>query len=291
MKCEICSKEFNRGHSWKHRMTSQEYYDEYLKTGQDGKCLVCGKSTYWHKQKFCYDKYCSDHQPVKIHSAYRNRDKAIATCKDRFNGKLNRGAWDSRKSKMRQFELDNDCTSTKKLVIKYGQGWKALNLPKIYMNAQNTFISNVYLPDIIEYSSKKHVNLKGKAESYILDHIQYDGIIQPNNRKIINPKELDIYIPNLKLAIEFNGTYWHAEERQNNIYVHREKSILCHNLGIRLVHIFEFEDLDEQIDMINQLILGNDLFEPNFTKNSLLDIPTDDPIIIYKDAKSTVYSA
>ena len=58
----------------------------------------------------------------------------------------------------------------------------------------------------------------------------------------INPKELDIYIPDLKLAIEYNGTYWHAEERQNNIYIHREKSISCHNLNIRLIHIFEFEN-------------------------------------------------
>lgn len=159
------------------------------------------------------------------------------------------------------------------------------------MNRQNTFISNEYLPQIIEYSSKKHVNLKSKAESYILDHLEYNGQIQPNNRKIINPKELDIYIPDLKLAIEFNGIYWHAEERQNNIYIHREKSILCHNKGIRLIHIFEFEDLDEQIYKVNQLIIGNDLFESTFTKHSLLDVPKSEPMIIYKDNKSTVYSA
>lgn len=291
IKCKICGKEFKQGHNWKHHLTSQQYYDIYLKKENDGKCLICGKNTSWHKQKFYYDKYCKEHQPKKIHSLYNNRDKAIATCKERFDGKLNSGAWNTRNQKLDQFEKDHNCTRTKKLIQQYGQGWLALNLPRIYCGKQNTFISNDYLPQIIEYSTHKHVNLKGKAESYILEHLQYDGQIQPNTRKIIHPKELDIYIPDLKIVIEFNGTYWHAEERQNNIYVHREKSILCHEKEIRLIHIFEFEDLDEQIEKINQLILGNDIFEQTFTKNSLLDVPKSDPIIIYKDEKSTLYSA
>lgn len=37
--------------------------------------------------------------------------------------------------------------------------------------------------------------------------------IQRNDRKLLNGKELDIYIPNLKLAFEFNGTYWHMDDR------------------------------------------------------------------------------
>lgn len=291
MKCEICGREFKKGHNWVHHMTTQQYYDKYIKTKEDGICKICKVPTIWHKQQFCYDEYCQLHKPEKIHSSYRNRDKAIATCKTKFNGKLNSGAWNSRNQRLDQFEIDNNCTRTKKLIQLYGQGWLALNLPRLYCGKQNTFVSNEYLPQIIEYSSKKHVNLKGKAESYILEHLQYEGQIQPNNRKVINPKELDIYIPDLKLAIEFNGTYWHAEERQENINVHREKSILCHEKGIRLIHIFEFEDLDEQIYKINQLILGNDLFEQTFTKNSLLDIPKSKPTIIYKDEKSTVYSA
>ena len=291
MKCEISGKEFNKGHNWTHHLTTKEYYDTYLRIPTDGFCKVCNMPTNWHAQKFCYDEYCVQHKPRKIHSSYNNREQAIQTCKERFNGKLNSGAWSTRNKNLDQFEKDNNCIRTKKLVQLYGQGWKALDLPKIYYGKQNTFISKEYLPLIIEYSSKKHVNLKGKAESYILDHLDYNGQIQPNNRKIINPKELDIYIPDLKLAIEFNGTYWHAEERQHNIYVHREKSIICHNLNIRLIHIFEFEDLDEQIYKVNQLILGNDLFEQTFTKNSLLDIPIDEPKIIYKDIKSTIYSA
>ena len=60
IKCKICGKEFKQGHNWKHHLTSQQYYDIYLKKENDGKCLICGKNTSWHKQKFYYDKYCKE---------------------------------------------------------------------------------------------------------------------------------------------------------------------------------------------------------------------------------------
>lgn len=57
---------------------------------------------------------------------------------------------------------------------------------------------------------------------------------------IIHGKELDIYIPELKTAIEFNGTYWHSSEFKEPIY-HQNKSISCWQQGVRLIHIFEYE--------------------------------------------------
>ena len=36
---------------------------------------------------------------------------------------------------------------------------------------------------------------------------------EQSNRKLIAPKELDIVVPSLKLAIEFNGVYWHSDRR------------------------------------------------------------------------------
>jgi hypothetical protein len=51
-------------------------------------------------------------------------------------------------------------------------------------------------------------------------------------------KMLDIYIPELKLAFEYNGIYWHSEEYRNPNY-HLEKTLECEKLGIRLIHIWE----------------------------------------------------
>lgn len=57
-----------------------------------------------------------------------------------------------------------------------------------------------------------------------------------HTRKIIAPKELDIYIPSKKVAIEFNGLYWHSLVEKD---YHLNKTLGCEKLGIRLVHIFE----------------------------------------------------
>lgn len=53
-------------------------------------------------------------------------------------------------------------------------------------------------------------------------------------------KELDIYIPSKKIAIEFNGTYWHSEEFLPKNY-HAEKTKECNALGIQLIHVWEDE--------------------------------------------------
>lgn len=52
--------------------------------------------------------------------------------------------------------------------------------------------------------------------------------------------ELDIYIPELRLGIEFNGTYWHSTVNKSANY-HKNKTIDCIKSGIKLIHIFEYE--------------------------------------------------
>lgn len=41
---------------------------------------------------------------------------------------------------------------------------------------------------------------------------QFYPNLQRRNRQLIKPYELDIVIPELHLAIEFNGSYWHSVE-------------------------------------------------------------------------------
>lgn len=60
------------------------------------------------------------------------------------------------------------------------------------------------------------------------------------DRSAIAPSELDIYIPEKKLAIEFNGTYWHSSMFKKANY-HQEKSLACIEAGIHLIHVYEYE--------------------------------------------------
>lgn len=63
-----------------------------------------------------------------------------------------------------------------------------------------------------------------------------------NEKWIINPYELDFYIPKLNIAIEINGNYYHSEiGGKKNKYYHFNKSKLCEEKKIKLIHIFEDE--------------------------------------------------
>lgn len=70
-----------------------------------------------------------------------------------------------------------------------------------------------------------------------------------NSRSIIPPLELDIVIPDIKIAIEYNGLYWHSEAVSTEYQVeyrrpenrHLYKTDECTKAGYRLIHIFEDE--------------------------------------------------
>lgn len=63
-----------------------------------------------------------------------------------------------------------------------------------------------------------------------------------NTRKIITPWEIDIYIPSLKVGVEFNGIYYHSEKNGGkNEFYHINKTELCEQKNISLLHIFEDE--------------------------------------------------
>lgn len=53
-------------------------------------------------------------------------------------------------------------------------------------------------------------------------------------------KELDFYIPDYNIGIEFNGTYWHSSLCKDKNY-HYNKSIEAETKGIRIIHIWEYE--------------------------------------------------
>ncbi len=88
-----------------------------------------------------------------------------------------------------------------------------------------------------------------------------DSNILFNTRKIITPLELDIYLPDKKFAIEFNGSFWHSEacvEPKEARMKHRQKLDLCRAQGIRLFNIFENHWDTRSVQLLNfiKTILG-----------------------------------
>ena len=97
-------------------------------------------------------------------------------------------------------------------------------------------------------SRAKGTSIPEKEIQNFVSGIYKDEIIF-NDRKLLNGKELDIYIPGKKVAIEYNGDIWHSEAyKENAKKVHFEKTLLCEKLGIRLIHIFSDEwELKQEI--------------------------------------------
>ena len=88
-------------------------------------------------------------------------------------------------------------------------------------------------------------NVSGK-EKELLKFIRkiYNGPIITSTKTIIKPLELDIYLPELKMAFEFNGNYWHSTKKIKKNY-HQEKTLKCQKEQIKLFHVYEF-DWDEK---------------------------------------------
>ena len=69
--------------------------------------------------------------------------------------------------------------------------------------------------------------------------------VYENVKSVVPSYELDVYIPDMKIAIEFDGIYWHNELFKEPDY-HLRKTEECNKLGIKLIHIFESEWLYKQ---------------------------------------------
>ena len=123
-----------------------------------------------------------------------------------------------------------------------------------------------------------------EEELYSIIKEQYHGIIKRNNRKIIPPQELDFYLPDINLAIEFNGTYWHADKRfykADDMLVHgsaqyiwsrdENKQIECHKRGIKLISITEYDYDTNRENIIKTLIKEIKNMDNNWQQISLLE--------------------
>jgi very-short-patch-repair endonuclease len=80
------------------------------------------------------------------------------------------------------------------------------------------------------------------------------GEIIRNTKEIIKPYELDIYIPDKRIAIEMNGLYWHSEigGKKDKQY-HINKTDMCLDEGVSLIQVYEDEWFNKQ-DIVKSIL-------------------------------------
>ena len=129
--------------------------------------------------------------------------------------------------------------------------------------------------------------INNKEEEILNNFITSLGIetIQ-NSKKIIPPKELDIYIPSHNLAIEYCGNYWHSEKFGKYRHYHHSKYEECKKKGIQLITIFEDEwkERNEQVkNKLKSLLNKDDRPVIYARKCEIMEVPKKDKTIFLDD--------
>jgi len=114
---------------------------------------------------------------------------------------------------------------------------------------------------------KEGSNHQLQIAQFLMELIPDKEIVLNNKSILKGRREIDIFIPDMNLGIEYNGVYWHSFNRvetKEERNLHLEKTKECENKNIRLIHIFENEWLNKNEIVKSRLssILGknNTLF-------------------------------
>ena len=111
-------------------------------------------------------------------------------------------------------------------------------------------MSAIAIDNNIEMKITKH----SKAELEITDFIKKYNLSYKTDRKILKGKEIDIFIKEKNVGIEYNGNIFHSEWRGGkNKFYHISKTEECKKNGISLIQIFEDEFYDKKEIVFNKL--------------------------------------
>jgi very-short-patch-repair endonuclease len=111
-------------------------------------------------------------------------------------------------------------------------------------------------------------NMVSQAEKEIFTYLSSLGfLVEQTNRKLLKGKELDLYLPKEKFAIEFNGIHWHSEQMGKDKTYHYNKWLECQKVGVKLIQVWEdnwiknkevvLQTITQKLDTAIQPIINN----------------------------------
>jgi hypothetical protein len=129
----------------------------------------------------------------------------------------------------------------------------------------------------------------GQKEIFNFIKDKYKTEVVNNTYSPLESKEIDIYLPELKIGFEFNGIYWHSQEFKDKNY-HLDKLKLANSKGIKLYFIWEDEwnNNKEEIKQWIEDVINNRkslMFEKEIDKIGYLNenINKTEPILINRE--------
>lgn len=286
MICKICNfshddlKKFSNHLKKDHKLTSKEYTIEYLLNGEAPTCPVCGETPRYCT--FKYKKYCINHSNIaesfggKVggHAAAWNKgikqkdDTRIASFageKNNFYGKKH--SEESRLKISQSKRVKNQDVLNR--IEERRSDFFLITPVESYVSRQNQYLDfqcikckniNKKTLQAFERGSLCEFcfpNTTSKQSIEIFDWLKSINVSTDlNNRSEISPKEIDIFIPDKNIGIEYDGLYWHSELSPKEIskFSHIDKTKKCLEKGISLIHVFS-DDWHNKKDIVKSIIL------------------------------------
>lgn len=244
---------------------NQKIYN-FINDIETPKC-ICGKKLKFKSYKEGYLQYCStsckSKNQIRSKSQYEKMKKTYKKTMIEKYGVENTFQLESVKETIRKKQLENDPTYEKR-----NEKSKKTCLEKYGVDNPNK------CKNIIEKRKKTNLERYGnafgkscktnrsKGEIEIQEFLQKLNINAFHTRDIISPFEIDIYVPDYKVAIEYNGDYWHSVHKVNHLF----KKDICEKSGIKLIQIFEKDYKKYKNEILENIlrVLNNEDYTENF---------------------------
>lgn len=298
-----------------HNKNAKEYYDTYLKKFDEGVCLNCGKETKLNNNTLGYLKFCCLNCCTEYYIKQRKNNPIKKQSTGKYICKICNKNVNSVGSHVRQFHHLNVKDYYDKYLKQQNEGicpvcgkettFRGItkgylkhcstkcnnNDPETFKQKQETSIRehgvlNYRNSEQARQTLAKHIadgsiKLKeinqSKAETDIIEQIKcyYYKTIIHGDRNELNGYEIDIWLPDIRLGIEYDGYFWHADPsrfKPNDIVINNKtaqeiwdkdkyKDILAETKGIKLIRIKEKDYMEKRIDILTKLykyIIEND---------------------------------
>lgn len=252
LQCQICGRIFFlyssiSSHIKKgHKIEIQKYYDDYFKKENEDICLISNLKTNFDCLQRGYFKYHNSMISYTPEIKEGNKKWRLEYIKNKI-------IKEQSKYNVKIVNI-NDIKYIGDLIL------FECNKCKNQYETRFTNLVNGYGKCKKCYPHNTHKSI-GENELSKFIHINYLGTILTSYKDLIrNPLsnqklELDIFIPDKRIAIEFNGLYWHSECILDNPQkYHLIKTQECKKNKIQLIHIFEDEWYNKK-EIIKSMLL------------------------------------
>jgi hypothetical protein len=280
--CKVCNETFDHYKRFSihikkhHQLSPEQYYITHELSGEAPRCQECSNTPRFVSLRDGFKKFCHQHANLACSLAGSlggknkhtwNKDKVhkedsrIEIRSGEQNSFFGRKHSDesiekiSKKKRLSFDEVQTRFEETQKVhLISTLETYKTQNsLLEISCNTcgEKDHVSLFNFQRC--WRCKRCDPLGSRPQVEILDFVRKHCYAESSTRKIIPPLEIDVWVPEKSVGIEYHGLYWHSKSSKDQ--VHAKKQKLASKKGIRLLQFFSDEWRDKR--NICESMIGN----------------------------------